>query len=176
MRIEQIDNLQRPLTMEDGGVVLMDLLWSDPTTNDGVEGVQPSPRGPGLVTFGPDRVKEFCKVGLFCLATHQQLTTVMLAVRERRCGFIAAWHGMSVASCWYPPLHDGTRNHCRGPYAICRYASQYPSPSPLSPPPTTHHHSLRHTPPLSPAKSWLICWSSWFNPLHHSSVDTSRRI
>lgn len=48
--------------MEDGGMVLMDLLWSDPTTNDGVEGVQPSPRGPGLVTFGPDRVKEFCKV------------------------------------------------------------------------------------------------------------------
>ena len=48
--------------MEEGGVVLMDLLWSDPTTNDGVEGVQPSPRGPGLVTFGPDRVKEFCKV------------------------------------------------------------------------------------------------------------------
>ena len=30
-------------------------------TNDGVEGVQPSPRGPGLVTFGPDRVKEFCR-------------------------------------------------------------------------------------------------------------------
>ena len=62
-RIDQIDMLQRPLSMEDGGVVLMDLLWSDPTTNDGVEGVQPSPRGPGLVTFGPDRVKEFCKVG-----------------------------------------------------------------------------------------------------------------
>jgi len=51
--------------MEEGGVVLMDLLWSDPTTNDGVEGVQPSPRGPGLVTFGPDRVKEFCKVSVF---------------------------------------------------------------------------------------------------------------
>lgn len=61
-RVDQIDVLQRPLSMEDGGVVLMDLLWSDPTTNDGVEGVQPSPRGPGLVTFGPDRVKEFCKV------------------------------------------------------------------------------------------------------------------
>ena len=59
--IDQIDALQRPLTMEEGGIVLMDLLWSDPTTNDGVEGVQPSPRGPGLVTFGPDRVKEFCK-------------------------------------------------------------------------------------------------------------------
>lgn len=61
-RLEQISELQRPLTMEDGGVVLMDLLWSDPTTNDGVEGVQPSPRGPGLVTFGPDRVSDFCKV------------------------------------------------------------------------------------------------------------------
>lgn len=80
MRIEQIDNLRRPLTMEDGGVVLMDLLWSDPTTNDGVEGVQPSPRGPGLVTFGPDRVKEFCKVwNLNCvvlgLATIVQFTS-----------------------------------------------------------------------------------------------------
>ena len=41
--------------------MLMDLLWSDPTTNDGIEGVQPSPRGPGLVTFGPDRVKSFCQ-------------------------------------------------------------------------------------------------------------------
>ncbi len=57
----QISELKRPITMEDGGPVLMDLLWSDPTTNDGVQGVQPSPRGPGLVTFGPDRVKEFCK-------------------------------------------------------------------------------------------------------------------
>lgn len=54
-------------THPQGGGVLMDLLWSDPTTNDGVVGVQPSPRGPGLVTFGPDRVKEFCKVGAgFC--------------------------------------------------------------------------------------------------------------
>lgn len=60
-RIEQIAELERPITMEDGGPVLMDLLWSDPTTNDGVQGVQPSPRGPGLVTFGPDRVKDFCK-------------------------------------------------------------------------------------------------------------------
>ena len=34
---------------------------NDPTVNDAVEGVQPSPRGPGLVTFGPDRVLEFCR-------------------------------------------------------------------------------------------------------------------
>ena len=60
-QIKQIEVLSRPLTMEQGGVVLMDLLWSDPTTNDGVQGVRPSPRGPGLVTFGPDRVKDFCK-------------------------------------------------------------------------------------------------------------------
>lgn len=59
--VEQIAELQRPLSMEEGGIVLMDLLWSDPTTSDAVEGVQPSPRGPGLVTFGPDRVMEFCR-------------------------------------------------------------------------------------------------------------------
>lgn len=60
-KIQQIAEIERPVTMEAGGPVLMDLLWSDPTTNDAVTGVQPSPRGPGLVTFGPDRVKEFCK-------------------------------------------------------------------------------------------------------------------
>ncbi|KMZ70731.1 Serine/threonine-protein phosphatase [Zostera marina] len=58
--IEQIENLQRPITMEAGSVVLMDLLWSDPTENDSVEGLRPNARGPGLVTFGPDRVVEFC--------------------------------------------------------------------------------------------------------------------
>eukprot|EP01026_Neomeris_dumetosa_P048164 TRINITY_DN4158_c0_g2_i2.p1 TRINITY_DN4158_c0_g2~~TRINITY_DN4158_c0_g2_i2.p1 ORF type:complete len:916 (+),score=170.18 TRINITY_DN4158_c0_g2_i2:140-2749(+) len=58
-QISQIEKLKRPLTMEEGGMVLMDLLWSDPTVNDQVTGVQPSPRGPGLVTFGPDRVMEF---------------------------------------------------------------------------------------------------------------------
>ncbi|KAG6478437.1 hypothetical protein ZIOFF_061879 [Zingiber officinale] len=58
--VEQIENLQRPITMETGAIVLMDLLWSDPTENDSVEGLRPNARGPGLVTFGPDRVIEFC--------------------------------------------------------------------------------------------------------------------
>ncbi|CAM8886785.1 unnamed protein product [Rhodiola kirilowii] len=58
--IEQIESLQRPITMESGSIVLMDLLWSDPTENDSVEGLRPNARGPGLVTFGPDRVMEFC--------------------------------------------------------------------------------------------------------------------
>ena len=34
---------------------------SDPTENDSVTGLRPNARGPGLVTFGPDRVKEFCE-------------------------------------------------------------------------------------------------------------------
>lgn len=59
--VEQIEKLQRPITMEAGSVVLMDLLWSDPTENDSVEGLRPNARGPGLVTFGPDRVLDFCK-------------------------------------------------------------------------------------------------------------------
>ncbi|KAL8211395.1 hypothetical protein R6Q57_005832 [Mikania cordata] len=60
--VEQIENLQRPITMEAGSIVLMDLLWSDPTENDSVEGLRPNARGPGLVTFGPDRVMEFCNI------------------------------------------------------------------------------------------------------------------
>ncbi|KAL1362707.1 hypothetical protein AAHE18_03G100200 [Arachis hypogaea] len=50
--LEQIQNIQRPITMEAGSIVLMDLLWSDPTENDSVEGLRPNARGPGLVTFG----------------------------------------------------------------------------------------------------------------------------
>lgn len=59
-KVEQIEAVVRPVTMEGGGQLLMDLLWSDPTDNDGIEGLQPNARGPGLVTFGPDRVRDFC--------------------------------------------------------------------------------------------------------------------
>ncbi|KAI4329747.1 hypothetical protein MLD38_028095 [Melastoma candidum] len=59
--VEQIEKLERPITMDAGSVILMDLLWSDPTENDSVEGLRPNARGPGLVTFGPDRVTDFCK-------------------------------------------------------------------------------------------------------------------
>ena len=59
--VEQIKSIKRPVGMEDGGQLLMDLLWSDPTSSDDIHGVQPSPRGPGLVTFGPDRVADFCE-------------------------------------------------------------------------------------------------------------------
>ncbi|XP_019188388.1 PREDICTED: serine/threonine-protein phosphatase BSL1 isoform X1 [Ipomoea nil] len=59
--VEQIEKIERPITMDAGSIVLMDLLWSDPTENDSVEGLRPNARGPGLVTFGPDRVTDFCK-------------------------------------------------------------------------------------------------------------------
>ncbi|XP_078445101.1 BRI1 suppressor 1 (BSU1)-like 1 isoform X2 [Wolffia australiana] len=59
--VEQIEKLERPITMDAGSIVLMDLLWSDPTENDSIEGLRPNARGPGLVTFGPDRVSDFCK-------------------------------------------------------------------------------------------------------------------
>ncbi|KAK8926310.1 hypothetical protein KSP39_PZI018083 [Platanthera zijinensis] len=59
--LDQIEKIERPITMDVGSIVLMDLLWSDPTENDSIEGLRPNARGPGLVTFGPDRVTEFCK-------------------------------------------------------------------------------------------------------------------
>ncbi|XP_047334395.1 serine/threonine-protein phosphatase BSL1-like [Impatiens glandulifera] len=59
--VEQIEKIERPITMDAGSLILMDLLWSDPTENDSVEGLRPNARGPGLVSFGPDRVTDFCK-------------------------------------------------------------------------------------------------------------------
>ncbi|KAL0437086.1 UNVERIFIED_CONTAM: Serine/threonine-protein phosphatase BSL3 [Sesamum radiatum] len=50
--VEQIENIQRPIAMEAGSIVLMDLLWSDPTENDSVEGLRPNARGPGLAPAG----------------------------------------------------------------------------------------------------------------------------
>ncbi|XP_062001549.1 serine/threonine-protein phosphatase BSL1 homolog [Rosa rugosa] len=50
--VEQIEKLERPIIMDAMSIILMDLLWSDPTENDGVEGLRPNARGPGLVTFG----------------------------------------------------------------------------------------------------------------------------
>ncbi|KAF9605293.1 hypothetical protein IFM89_015909 [Coptis chinensis] len=54
--VEQIEKLERPITMDAGSIILMDLLWSDPTENDSIEGLRPNARGPGLVTFGDDLV------------------------------------------------------------------------------------------------------------------------
>ena len=60
-KVQEIeDGVQRPCTVEDGGQLLMDLLWSDPTENDDIKGLCENPRGPGLIAFGPDLVHDFC--------------------------------------------------------------------------------------------------------------------
>ena len=57
----QIAQMQRPLRM--GGEhaqLLLDLLWSDPTSSDAVEGVHTNAeRGHPVVCYGPDRVHSF---------------------------------------------------------------------------------------------------------------------
>ena len=61
--IEQIDALARPLNVDAvrEEPLLTDLLWSDPTAHDRIEGVHDNVRrGPGVACFGPDRVREFC--------------------------------------------------------------------------------------------------------------------
>mmetsp|Transcript_24678 Transcript_24678/g.79666 ORF Transcript_24678/g.79666 Transcript_24678/m.79666 type:complete len:341 (+) Transcript_24678:2212-3234(+) len=40
--------------------LLSDVLWSDPTERDELEGIQPNARGRNVVKFGPDRVRNFC--------------------------------------------------------------------------------------------------------------------
>jgi protein phosphatase len=57
----QISEMQRPLRM--GGEyaqLLLDLLWSDPTSHDDVMGVHTNvERGSPVVVYGPDRVRSF---------------------------------------------------------------------------------------------------------------------
>ena len=61
---EEIGALQRPLRM--GGPdasLLLDLLWSDPTSSDSVTGVHTNEeRGAPVVCYGPDRVASFLEV------------------------------------------------------------------------------------------------------------------
>lgn len=65
--IEQIRALKRPIIIEhesqtEKARLITDLLWSDPTSSDDIEGVHVNEqRGPNITTFGPDRVKSFCR-------------------------------------------------------------------------------------------------------------------
>jgi hypothetical protein len=90
--------------------VLMDLLWSDPTTNDGVQGVQPSPRGPGLVTFGPDRVKDFCKVN------HDVRVAAWAVLCKLRLTRMLQFPGPEIQ-----PVSDGGTNAPADLYISCAY-------------------------------------------------------
>ena len=62
--LDEIRALQRPLRMGSAHAeVMLDLLWSDPTKSDEVEGVHLNfERGAPVVCFGPDRVNDFLKL------------------------------------------------------------------------------------------------------------------
>ncbi|PWA74760.1 hypothetical protein CTI12_AA249160 [Artemisia annua] len=63
--VEQIEKIERPINMD--AIDRLAMFWyiftctSDPTENDSVEGLRPNARGPGLVTFEPEKVTDFCK-------------------------------------------------------------------------------------------------------------------
>ncbi|CAH2039024.1 unnamed protein product [Thlaspi arvense] len=61
--LEDIANIRRPVYPDSisASRVVKDLLWSDPTENDSVLGIRANTRGKGVVSFGPDVVKDFCE-------------------------------------------------------------------------------------------------------------------
>ncbi|GJM94574.1 hypothetical protein PR202_ga11231 [Eleusine coracana subsp. coracana] len=78
---------------------------SDPTENDSVEGLRPNARGPGLVTFGPDRVTEF----------YRSCTRY----REQCWGHTCGWQGISYrakvnSSTSPPPVNSPESSPERG--------------------------------------------------------------
>lgn len=64
--LDQLRSLRRPFHIDaqcydEQTNLLFDILWSDPTEADDVNGVRPNARGEGVVRFGPDRVQDFCR-------------------------------------------------------------------------------------------------------------------
>ncbi|XP_048504498.1 serine/threonine-protein phosphatase BSL1 isoform X2 [Beta vulgaris subsp. vulgaris] len=139
--VEQIEKLERPITMDAGSIVLMDLLWSDPTENDSIEGLRPNARGPGLVTFGPDRVTEFCKKN-----------KLQLIIRAHECvmdGFERFAHGQLI-TLFSATNYCGTANNAgailvigRGLVVVPKLI--HPLPPPLQSPETSPERCLDDT-------------------------------
>ncbi|KAL9360513.1 hypothetical protein Peur_048636 [Populus x canadensis] len=131
--VEQIEKLERPITMDAGSIILMDLLWSDPTENDSIEGLRPNARGPGLVTFGPDRVSDFCKKN-----------KLQLIIRAHECvmdGFERFAHGQLI-TLFSATNYCGTANNAgailvvgRGLVVVPKLI--HPLPPPLQSPETS---------------------------------------
>jgi diadenosine tetraphosphatase ApaH/serine/threonine PP2A family protein phosphatase len=148
--VQQIEALQRPITMEAGSVVLMDLLWSDPTENDSVEGLRPNARGPGLVTFGPDRVMDFCKNN-----------DLQLIIRAHECvmdGFerFAQGHLITLFSA---TNYCGTANNAGAILVLGRDLVVvpkliHPIPPAFTSPESSPEHNLEDT--------WMQVFLSWF--------------
>ncbi|KAK1291747.1 Serine/threonine-protein phosphatase BSL1 [Acorus calamus] len=136
--VEQIEKLERPITMDVGSGILMDLLWSDPTENDSIEGLRPNARGPGLVTFGPDRVSDFCK-----------RNKLQLIIRAHECvmdGFERFAHGQLI-TLFSATNYCGTANNAgailvvgRGLVIVPKLI--HPLPPPLQSPETSPEHAL----------------------------------
>ena len=59
--IRQLNSIARPITGASDSKLITDVLWSDPTSHDGVLGVHANARGIGVVHFGPDKVISFCE-------------------------------------------------------------------------------------------------------------------
>ncbi|XP_010244625.1 PREDICTED: serine/threonine-protein phosphatase BSL1 isoform X2 [Nelumbo nucifera] len=139
--VEQIEKLERPITMDAGSIILMDLLWSDPTENDSIEGLRPNARGPGLVTFGPDRVTDFCKKN-----------KLQLIIRAHECvmdGFERFAQGQLI-TLFSATNYCGTANNAgailvvgRGLVVVPKLI--HPLPPPLQSPETSPEHVLDET-------------------------------
>ncbi|KAF3334569.1 serine/threonine-protein phosphatase BSL1 [Carex littledalei] len=139
--VEQIEKLERPITMDVGSIILMDLLWSDPTENDSVEGLRPNARGPGLVTFGPDRVTDFCK-----------RNKLQLIIRAHECvmdGFERFAHGQLI-TLFSATNYCGTANNAgailvvgRGLVIVPKLI--HPLPPPVQSPETSPERTLDDT-------------------------------
>ncbi|XP_065031386.1 serine/threonine-protein phosphatase BSL1 homolog [Musa acuminata AAA Group] len=139
--VEQIEKLERPITMDVGSIILMDLLWSDPTENDSIEGLRPNARGPGLVTFGPDRVTEFCK-----------RNKLQLIIRAHECvmdGFERFAQGQLI-TLFSATNYCGTANNAgailvvgRGLVVVPKLI--HPLPPPLQSPESSPEHAVEDT-------------------------------
>uniref|UniRef100_A0A0D9WCP8 Serine/threonine-protein phosphatase n=1 Tax=Leersia perrieri TaxID=77586 RepID=A0A0D9WCP8_9ORYZ len=143
--IEQIEKLERPITMDVGSIILMDLLWSDPTENDSVEGLRPNARGPGLVTFGPDRVTEFCK-----------RNRLQLIIRAHECvmdGFERFAHGQLI-TLFSATNYCGTANNAGAILVVGRGLVIVPKLIHPLPPPV---NSPESSPERAMDATWMQC-------------------
>ncbi|XP_047334394.1 serine/threonine-protein phosphatase BSL1-like isoform X2 [Impatiens glandulifera] len=145
--VEQIEKIERPITMDAGSIILMDLLWSDPTENDSVEGLRPNARGPGLVSFGPDRVTDFCK-----------RNKLQLIIRAHECvmdGFERFAQGQLI-TLFSATNYCGTANNAGAILVVGRGLVVVPKLIHPLPPP---HHS----PEMSPERVTDYTWMQELN-------------
>ncbi|KHG15629.1 Serine/threonine-protein phosphatase BSL1 -like protein [Gossypium arboreum] len=143
--VEQIEKLERPITMDAGSIVLMDL--SDPTENDSIEGLRPNARGPGLVTFGPDRVADFCKKN-----------RLQLIIRAHECvmdGFERFAHGQLI-TLFSATNYCGTANNAGAILVVGRGLVVVPKLIHPLPPPI-------HSPEASPERVGDDAWMQELN-------------